>query len=102
MNHQAPLPSVVVVEVTAPHMLRLTFNDGLVREMKFALEPRFAGGIMGALANPDYFALVSIEHRTIRWPNGVDLDPDVLHGDYEPASPSCFHVVAEYWLDQAS
>jgi hypothetical protein len=22
---------------------------------------------------------------TIRWPNGVDLDPDVLHGDHAPA-----------------
>jgi hypothetical protein len=30
---------------------------------------------------------VDDELRTIVWPNGFDLDPDVLHGDFEPASP---------------
>jgi hypothetical protein len=26
----------------------------------------------------------SREGGTVVWPNGYDLDPDVLHGDYEP------------------
>jgi len=36
---------------------------------------------------PDCFRRVRVdpELRTIVWPNGFDLDPDVLHGDYEPA-----------------
>jgi hypothetical protein len=30
--------------------------------------------------------LRSPELGTVVWPNGYDLDPDVLHGDFEPAS----------------
>jgi hypothetical protein len=29
---------------------------------------------------------VDLELGTVVWPNGYDLDPDVLHGDFEPAS----------------
>jgi len=29
---------------------------------------------------------VEPEFGTIAWPGDVDLDPDVLRGDYEPAS----------------
>jgi hypothetical protein len=25
---------------------------------------------------------------TIVWPNGTDMDPDALHGDFEPAHTS--------------
>ena len=35
------------------------------------------------LHDPGYFRRVRVddELRTIVWPNGFDLDPDVLHGD---------------------
>jgi hypothetical protein len=36
------------------------------------------------LRDPAFFARVAIEHGTVVWPNGVDLDPLVLHGDFEP------------------
>jgi hypothetical protein len=35
---------------------------------------------------------------TICWPNGVDLDPDVLHGDADPASGPSYEVLAEHHL----
>jgi hypothetical protein len=40
-----------------------------------------------ASKDPDYFARVSVdpEAGTVVWPNGLDLAPDVLHGDEEPA-----------------
>jgi hypothetical protein len=36
------------------------------------------------------FAKVTVDRGlgTIGWPNGADLDSDVLHGDFEPAEPS--------------
>jgi hypothetical protein len=41
------------------------------------------------MRDPDYFRLVRVdpELRTVVWPNGLDLDPEVLHGDHEPAAP---------------
>ena len=29
---------------------------------------------------------VNPETQTIEWPGGIDLDPDVLYGNFEPAS----------------
>ena len=45
------------------------------------------------LANPDYFAQVRVDDElgTVVWPNGADLDPLVLHGDFEPASRFAHH-----------
>jgi hypothetical protein len=37
-----------------------------------------------------YFRQVRVdeESRTIVWPNGLDPDPEVLHGDDAPARPA--------------
>jgi hypothetical protein len=37
--------------------------------------------------NPDLFRQVRVDHElgTIVWPNGADMDPDVLRGDFEAA-----------------
>lgn len=46
------------------------------------------GGVFAPLQNPVFFARVTVdpEAGTLAWPNGVDMDPDVL---YEAAwSPS--------------
>lgn len=42
------------------------------------LAPALHGPIFEPLKNPDYFALLTVESDTIRWPNGADIDPSVL------------------------
>jgi hypothetical protein len=78
--------------------LRLTFSDGLVRKLDFA--PALTGGILEELRDPEVFAEVRVDKvaGTISWPNGVDLDPDVLHGDHEPAHGDPAAVLREYRL----
>ena len=66
------------------HQLRLRFDDGSERVVDLT---EVLWGEMGEpLRDPEYFRLVRVdpELRTVTWPNGFDLDPDVLHGDYDP------------------
>lgn len=64
--------------------LRLGFDDGSERDVDLA------GDLWGAMAeplrDPEYFRRVRVDPElgTIVWPNGFDMDPDVLHGDHEP------------------
>ncbi len=88
------IPHVEKVEVPRAHVMRLTFDDGLVRELE--LVPRSNNGtVFAPLEDPAYFALVRVdsESRTVTWPNGLDLDPAVLHGDFEPAGVGHFREV---------
>jgi Protein of unknown function (DUF2442) len=76
------IPKVTTVEVQPPYGLRLTFDDGVVREVDLAhelWEPMFE-----PLKDPAFLAHVMVDHGTVAWPNGLDLDPVVLHGDPEP------------------
>jgi hypothetical protein len=86
------------VETLGGFRLRLTFSDGLVRELDFT--DALDGPVFDRLRDPAYFSTsrVDRESRTLAWPNGVDLDPDVLHGDHDPASGSAPSVIAEYRL----
>lgn len=76
------------VEPLDGYRLRIAFNDGVVREIdaSFLLH----GPLGEELKNPDYFRQVRVdtESRTIVWPNGLDPDPELLHGDSEPAPSS--------------
>ncbi len=92
---------VTRVEYLGDRLLRLVFTDGLVRELDFqdALP-----GVLAAIDDDAAFGRASIDPvaGTVCWPGGIDLDPDVLHGDMEPASPHGFRVVREYRLQQTS
>lgn len=81
------LPRVREVEVIDRRSLRVTFTDDLVRELDLA--PTLAG-VLAALDSDDTFAAVGVDTvtGTVCWPGGLDLDPDVLHGDRPAASPS--------------
>jgi hypothetical protein len=86
--------SNTVAEITAVQIL-----EGRTVELKFAdesirvvdLTPFLWGPVFADIAGDDkLFAKVTVDRGlgTIGWPNGADLDSDVLHGDFEPAEPS--------------
>jgi hypothetical protein len=80
--------AVTEAEPLEGHQLRLRFDDGSERVVDLA---GVLWGEMGEpLRNPEYFRQVRVdpELRTVVWPNGFDLDPDVLHGDYDPLPSS--------------
>ena len=79
--------AVTHVEPLEEYRPRLRFDDGSERVVD--LSDVLCGPMAEPLRDRDYFRRVRVddELRTIVWPNGFDLDPDVLHGDFEPASP---------------
>jgi len=76
------MKDVVEVRPLGGHRLYLRFEDGVAGELDFADLLRF-DGIFAPLRDPAAFALVRIhaELGTIAWPNGADLDPDVLYAE---------------------
>ncbi len=85
MNARNRTPEVVGVALIRTHVIRLLFGDGMVRDLQYV--PGTARGtLLEPLSDPSYFAQVRVdrEARTVVWPNGLDLAPEVLHGDYEP------------------
>lgn len=88
------VPSVVGVAVLRPHVMRLLFDDGVVRDIQH-VPGKVTGSMVSPLQDPDYFAQVRVdaEAGTVVWPNGLDLAPEVLHGDYEAENPLGFHDI---------
>jgi hypothetical protein len=103
MTTKYQIPHVADVEVPKTHVMRLTFDDGIVKEWEFR-PGRSADTVFAPLDDPAYFARVRVdpESRTVVWPNRVDLDPAVLHGDFEPVSPSPFREVLGHTEHRAS
>lgn len=65
--------------------MRLGFDDGTTREID--LERELWGPMFEPLRrDPQLFRQVQVDEElgTIVWPNGADMDPDVLHGDHAP------------------
>ena len=79
---------VTAVEVVESRIVRLWFSDGSDRLVDLA--PLLWGPAFEEIASDDdLFGAVRVDPGTgtIAWPNGADLDPDVLHGDFEPSNP---------------
>ena len=74
------LKDVVEVIAGAPYRLRLVFEDGLAGEVDVADLVPFTG-VFEPLRDPSVFgqARVDADLGTVVWPNGADLDPDVLY-----------------------
>lgn len=76
-------PRITQVKYLQAYQLGLTFADGSYAEMDFADKIRGRGGVFQPLENVTFFARVQVdaEAGTLVWPNGVDLDPDVLYSE---------------------
>ena len=74
------LKDIVAVCPLTDYNLRLTFEDDIEGIVNIANLIEFTG-IFEPLINPTYFAQVTVnpDLGTISWPNGADLDPDVLY-----------------------
>lgn len=75
-------PDIVNVIPRAPYTVRVIFADGEARDVD--IDPLLDSEVFGPLRDPHEFARVFVdpETRTVAWPSGADLDPDVL---YDPS-----------------
>ena len=69
------------MRVVEAYLIELTFTDGSVGQVDLAPSIVGRGGVFEALHDPSVFSQVRVDHEsgTIIFPNGVDLDPDVLY-----------------------
>jgi hypothetical protein len=74
------LRDVISVEPLANYELRVTFDDGVQGVVDVAQMVRFTG-VFEPLGERATFAQVRVhpELGTVCWPNGADLDSDVLY-----------------------
>ena len=74
------LKDVVAVEPVRAYLLRIRFEDGVEGEVDVEEIVQFAG-IFESLKDWTEFLKVRVdgESGTVCWPNGADLDPDVLY-----------------------
>jgi len=64
--------------------VNIRFTDGSSREVDLA--PYLRGPIFEPIRNdPVLFGSMQVEEGTIAWPNGADIDPDVLYYGLTPA-----------------
>ena len=63
-------------EVVGDTEVALQYSDGLRAVLE--LTSVLTGPIFEPLHDPAYFTKLEIESDTLRWPNGADIDPDVL------------------------
>ena len=79
------LVDVTAVEVLRERVVRLTFENGEVRDLDLA--PLLWGPAFEPLADDDYFLQVEVdpEAGTIVWPNGADISARTLYVQSEPA-----------------
>jgi hypothetical protein len=73
-------PRITDVKVRAHYILDLSFTDGSQGRVDLSTWFGGHGGLFTALQDPAFFAQVAVDREagTIVWPNGVDLDPDML------------------------
>ena len=76
------LRDIVEAKATGGHRIYLRFEDGVDGEIDLGEIIDFKG-VFEPLRDPAEVAKVRVEpdSGTISWPNGADLDPDVLYSE---------------------
>jgi hypothetical protein len=74
------LKDIIAVEPRSDYNLYLRFEDGTDGVVDIRGLIRF-DGVFAPLTDPAYFNRVRVDSDlgTVAWPNGADLDPDVLY-----------------------
>lgn len=84
MTQIGPLVRIRHVQPLEAFAVLITFDDGT--EKTIDLEPYLHGPIFEPVRNdPDMFRSIRVEGNTVAWPNGADIDPDVLYYQLTPA-----------------
>jgi hypothetical protein len=82
MQHTHPLVDVIAVRVLERHVVELMFDDGAVTVRDLGLVLR--GPVFEVVLDDDAtFRAVRVDpdRGTVCWPNGADLDPEMLRYD---------------------
>lgn len=81
------LQDIVSAKSMGGHRLHLCFEDGVEGVVDLGPILTFLG-IFAPLKDPAYFAQVRVDPElgSVSWPNGADLDPDVLYARLVPQS----------------
>lgn len=78
------LVDVTALALVGGYRVRLTFSDDTTKEID--LEPYLNGPIFESVRDPATFREAQIVDGAIAWPNGADLDTQVLRYGLMPAS----------------
>jgi hypothetical protein len=71
--------AIIKVNATGRYCLRAAFEDGYVGDIDLSSlfeNPR--GPLTEDFKDPALFPKAYVDHRAVAWPNGYDIDPDVL------------------------
>jgi hypothetical protein len=69
--------SVNNVKALKDYELEITFENNEIKI--FDVKPYLDTGLFARLKDENYFKMVKISYDTIEWPNGIDMDPEVLY-----------------------
>jgi len=72
-------PKMIAATARPGYVVRVMFADGEVRDVD--ITPLLDTEVFSPLRDPGVFGQVKVDEEigTIAWPNGADLDPDVIY-----------------------
>jgi hypothetical protein len=76
------LPKVINVIALSNYTIRLRFESG--EDRIFDVSSFLDRGIFSELKDTELFKKARVSFNTVEWPNGADLDPEMLYEDSRP------------------